>query len=660
MRHHLIIYIGFFSIFIIGCHRSHQQNTVVPISYNELIRDAKDETKSLADRYMAASKAEVIALQQQNLKLQIESLRMTGMLLLRMDSIDKAIIICRKLAILASNENDKESEGVAFNNLALIKSEHSEYDSAILFYEHADHLFHAINDTVREVQCKINMGIVYKNIGAFEKAFSISIDAARIMKGMNANNELSIAYTTLGNTLKDLRRFEEALSYHTEALTIREKLADSVGIAGSLNNIGNVYKNNKQFDRALPYYLRSMEIKKRNGTTRSRATTYDNIAETMIGLNDYESATLYAGLALELRDQNTDKDGWMTTAGQLAAIYMVRNETGKALELALRIERLANNPNFLKHQLKNALLLEELYSKTNKPLDALKYARISFSLKDSLFSSDMSAAISSLHVRYRTEEQQQKIQQADKNNRIKTDQIKRQTYFIILLVTALLLLLVVAYLLYVSNRVRTKARKKTELLMFELSHRVKNNLQIITGILDLQISESDHPETAAAITAAKNRIQSIGSLHKVLYQKEYTGEVDMDQFIRIITQNIAHAFGIKTDKPGYKIIPSGIQLKADEAVLLGIIMNELLTNIYKYAKPLNEDLAIEIRMNCMNNQCKLLVSDNGIEWHPPAEEIKNRGLGLQLIHMLARQVHATVMFEWVGNRNNCSITFEKS
>lgn len=660
MQYRSILHSVFFVVFLTGCQHTSHQNATIPASYDDLISIANDEKKPLPERYKSASQAEIIALQQQNLKLQIESLRMTGMLLIRMDSLDKAIPVCHRLISLAANENDRESEGVAFNNLALIKSERSEYDSAILFYEKADRLFHAAGDTLRDVQCKINMGITYKNIGAFEKAFSISVEAARIMKSMQANDELSITYTTLGNTLKDIRRYDEALTYHNEALAIREKLADSIGIAGSLNNIGNVYKNNKQFDKALPYYFRSMEIKKRTGSQRSRATTYDNIAETLVGLNNYESAALYAGQALALRDQNTDKDGWMTTAKQLAAIHLARNEINKALELALRIEQLANNPNYRKHQLDNALLLQELYTKLNKPQEALKYSRISSSLKDSLFSSDMSAAISGLQVRYRTEEQQQKIEQADKDNRVKTDQIKRQTYFIILLAIVLVLLLAVIYLLYISNRLRTKARKKTELLMFELSHRVKNNLQIITGILNLQINESEKSETVVALVAAKNRIQSIGILHKLLYQKEYTGEVDMDQFMNVIAQNVSHAFGSKTANLDYKIVFSGIQLKADEAVLLGIIINELLTNIYKYANPIDDTLSITIKMKYQHNQYNLLLTDNGMEWQPPVEEDKNKGLGLRLVYMLANQIHATVAFERAVSQNNCSITFEKT
>ncbi len=660
MRYHAIFFSVLSAVFIIGCKHSSQPNTLVPPSYNELLSAAKDEAKPLANRYKAVSQAEAVAVQQQNPKLQIECLRITGMLLLRMDSMEKAIIICRNLATLAASENDRESEGIAFNNMALIKGERSEYDSAILLYEKTEHLFQAIGDTIREVQCKINLGIVYKNIGAFEKAFNTSVDAARIMKSMNANNELSIAYTTLGNTLKDLRRYNEALTYHTEALSIREKLSDSIGIAGSLNNIGNVYRNNKQFEKALPYYYRSMDIKNRAGIGRSRANTYDNIAETMIGLNNYESAELYAVKAFALRDQNTDKDGWMTTAGQLAAIYLAKNEAKKALDLALHIEQLASHPNYRKLQLNNALLLETIYSKANKPLDALRYANTAIAIKDSLFSTEMSTAISSLHVRYRTEEQRQKIEQTSKDNRAKTDKINRQTNFIILLAIALLLLLIIIYLLHVSNRLRAKAKENTELLMFELGHRTKNNLQIITGLLNLQISESDYPAITAALTATKNRIQSIGILHKLLYQKEYTGAVDMDQFTKTIADNILQAFGKNTDPQNYLIVPSGIKLNPDEAVLLGIIINELLTNIYKYSTPDKEKLFIEIRMTYQQNKYKLLIADNGTKWNTPAENDKNEGLGLRLIRMLANQFHATVNFERAENRNTCAITFQKT
>ncbi len=661
MRFQPIIYIGFFTIIsIIGCQRNTKKDFSGQPAYNDLISIAKSETLTLKERYNAILKADKFAEEQKKVTLKIESLRIMSMLLLRMDSIDKAATVCRSLAILASGEDDKESAGVAFNNLALIKTEHSEYDSAILFYNNAARLFRSISDTLREVQCKINTGIVYKNIGAFEKAFSISVEAARTLSTMNASDEIGVAYTTIGNTLKDLRRFEEALTYHNDALAIREKLADSIGIAGSLNNIGNVYKTSKKFEKALPFFVHAMEIKKRVGSARSRAITYDNLAETMIGLGNYESAATYANLALELRDQQTDRDGWMATAAQLAAIHLARNETSSALALALTIEQLANSPNYLKHQIDNALLLEELYNKTNNLNAALRYAHYALSLKDSLFSKDMSTAISDLQVRYRTEEQRQKFEQSDKDNQAKANEIKRQTYFILLLVAVVLLLLVVLYLLYLSNRQRTKARKKTELLLSEMDHRVKNNLQIINGILNLQISESVHSETIAALTAAKNRIQSIGIVHALLYQKEYTGKVDMDQFAKVIAQNISHAFSKKTHKPDYNIISSGVQLKADDAVLFGIIINELLTNIYKYAKPSGETLAIEIGISSYQNLCKLLITDNGIAWQPPAKEGNKNGLGMQLIYMLAEQAHASVLFEREGLQNKCSITFESN
>lgn len=637
-------------------------NKPAPISdsYKDLITIAKNESKPLAERYVAAQKATALSFNQQNLAAQIECKRLTGMFLLMMDSMSSALTDCRTLELLARKAGDKESEGIACNNMALIKNEQSEYDSAIYFYERADKLYSSIGDSIRQVQSKINAGIVYKNIGSFEKAFSISIDAARIMKNLNANDELASAYTTLGNTLKDLHRTEEALSYHTEALAIRQKLGDSTGIAGSFNNIGNVYKGARQYRKALDYYLRAMELKKRHGTPRSRATTFDNLAETMAGLNDYKQAADFAAQAIALRDKEKDKDGWMTTAGRLAAILLARNETDSAIQLALQIEKIADAPIYLKQQLNNALLLKDLYTKKNNLTEALRYSQKALVLKDSLFSADMSAAISNMNVRYRTEEQRRQIEQGEKINQLKSEQIKRQTYFILLLAAGLLLLLIIVYLLRASNIQRKKAREKTELLMSELNHRIKNNIQLITGILNLQISESSDTAVSSAITAAKNRIESIGILHKLLYQKEYTGTIDMDSFINSIAQNIHYTSGDNRSQSGYSVLPSAISLPTDEAVLTGLITNEILTNIYKYAKPSQGLLQVELRLQYNRGYYELSISDNGQEWTAPPPGEKSTGLGLQLIDMLAAQMKATVQYKRAGLKNYCLLKFAKN
>jgi two-component system, sensor histidine kinase PdtaS len=643
----------------IGCNPSGEKTTRVDKSYLSYITIAKNEKEKLPIRYKAASDASAIATKGRDLKPKIECKRFTGMLLLRMDSFSRALPECRELGNLAVRSGDKESEGIAYNNIALIKSELSEYDSAIFFYQKAGALFLGIRDSIRYFQSKINAGIAYKNIGDFEKAFSNSIEAARIMKNMHANDELGSAYTTLGNILKDIQRTQDALSYHEDALRIRQQLADTIGIAGSYNNIGNVYKMNLQYAKALEYFFRSLDLKKRHGTSRSRATTLDNIAETMYAMKDFDKASLYASQALSLRDSEKDKDGWMTSSGRLVSLFTVRQQYDSALRLSLQIEKTANAPIYLRHQLNNALQLQEIYKQLNKQEAALTYARKALELKDSLFSREMANEITKLNIQYKTDEQQRQIATAEKDNLHKSERIRRQLYFILLLGALLLLLLYIIHLLRTSNIQRKKAKEKTELLMSELNHRVKNNIQLITGILSLQSNETSYPAVSAALTAARNRIQSIGILHKLFYQQEYAGKVVLEKFIADIAQNI-HYTASKHADSRFSINPSDVKLDTDQAVLTGLILNEVLTNIYKYAKPPAGPLKIVIAILENNKMVELTLADNGIEWNADREVKEQRGFGMQLINLLASQLKATVTYKRKDMGNICFICFAKT
>lgn len=628
-------------------------------SFRLLIEKANNEKEKLPARLIAAQEAHTLSLKQSNMPGRLESIRTCGVLYWRMDSTDQAMASFRHLTKLADSVADQENLGMGLNNIGLIFSERSVYDSAIIYYEQAGRLFRAMGDTFRIVQGDINTGIAYKNIGAYEKAFSITVGAARMMEKMQASAELGTAYTTLGNTLKDLQRPKEALTYHDKAITIRRGLKDSVGIAGSLNNIGNVYKSTKEYPLALQHYLQSLEIKRKTGSKRSKVTTIDNIAETYLGMQQYDLAAQYEQEALGLRNESEDKDGWMTSANRLAKIYMARHETGKAKELALHIARVADAPIYLNHQLKNALLLEDIYTEVKDYPNAALYAKKALLLKDSLFNADMSAAISGMNARYRTEEQQQKIELAEKNDIIQEQQIQTQRNFLLLMGCIIVLLLVITWLLYHSNKLRKKARERTELLMSELNHRVKNNLQIISGIFQLQSSITEDPKEIALIEAGRSRIQSISIVHNLLYQKEYTGNIHMGAFIAEIARNISTAFQQDAHTTEVALSIDDISLKADQAIPVGLITNELLTNIYKYGHTSEGSLAVTIRMTLEGATCHLYIIDNGLRWDVQAARREKKGLGLLLADMLAQQLKATWQSYRTEQENIHRISFDK-
>jgi two-component system, sensor histidine kinase PdtaS len=656
MPYHYYLLVIF--ILLLSCGDKKNNLVVEQTSLLLLMDTAKNNKLAPEKRLDAAQKAYSTAAVQKDVKKQIESIRICSMLYLSMDSTELALAFYRQLDKLAKKIADKESEGVALSNIGLIFNEQSLYDSAIIYLEKAGKIFLQSGDSLRFYQGRINMGIAYKNIGAFEKAFTASMEAASIMGKMEPSEAQASAFNTLGNTLIEMQRPNEALEYHQKALAIRTKLADSTGIAGSFNNIGNVYKNKEQYAKAQQYYTQSLQLKRQLGMERSIPTTVDNIAETYMKMKQYNKAEQYATEALSLRDTTDDKDGWMTAANTLASIYLERKEFAKAEALSKRIEKIAQEPIYKRHQLTNSLLLEKIYAEKKDYIQAHRYAAKALDLKDSLFNADMTDKISTMNVRFKTEEQQKKIELSEKNAIINTQKIKKQNYFMLLMASVILLLVLAAYLLYQSAKHRKKSREKTELLMTELNHRIKNNLQIISDILNLQSSVTSEPGELNALQAGRNRIQSIGIVHNLLYQKEYNGNINLAVFLEQMTKNLEHVLNTKSKKDIISLSSDAVWIKPEQAVPVGLIINELITNVYKYGSEAAIPTAISITAEQQQQQCQIVIKDDGKPWDMKAAREQKTGLGLKLVAMLVQQLKGSWHTTHKDHKNIHTIIFQ--
>lgn len=190
-----------------------------------------------------------------------------------------------------------------------------------------------------------------------------------------------------------------------------------------------------------------------------------------------------------------------------------------------------------------------------------------------------------------------------------------------------------------KNLLLDKKNTENEILLKEIHHRVKNNLEMVSSLLALQSEKIDDPNTKEAIKDGQNRVNSIGIVHQKLYQGNNIGYIEMKDYFLSLSESILYSFS--AEKRIHLEIPmEKLDLDVDTAIPLGLIINELLTNALKYAFPNTKNGMITINLEKQNNAIlHLEFSDNGIG---KSEIIQGTGFGGQLISLLTNQLNGTM------------------
>ena len=192
------------------------------------------------------------------------------------------------------------------------------------------------------------------------------------------------------------------------------------------------------------------------------------------------------------------------------------------------------------------------------------------------------------------------------------------------------------------------ALKDKELLLTEVHHRVKNNLQVISGLFELQKSQLTDKNAVAAIAEGQSRLSSIALIHQNLYQNENLGNIEFSSFARDLSSKVAGLFENQNNSVAFSIENKEIFIDIDTAVPLGLILNELITNSYKFFTKGNQAKKIDIDIiGLKRGAYKLIYKDNGPGLKKGIDFDTATSLGLDLIKGLSAQIDgkATYKFE---------------
>lgn len=178
-----------------------------------------------------------------------------------------------------------------------------------------------------------------------------------------------------------------------------------------------------------------------------------------------------------------------------------------------------------------------------------------------------------------------------------------------------------------------------EILLKEVHHRVKNNLQIMISFLRLESRRTDHGPTRSVLTDMRDRIQAMASLHQVLYRSNNFNEIDLRAHIEQVTRNLEHSHGERAGRIRVNLDLVSRNVRLDEAMPCGLILNELVSNALKHAFPSGRSGEVRVELGRLGESgLRLRVSDDGVGLPADFAARRSASLGLQLVSDLARQL----------------------
>lgn len=475
-----------------------------------------------------------------------------------------------------------------------------------------------------------NLGNIYAELGNTKesvKAFQGSLEA---MEYQNSDVKLS-SLKSLSDQLIRQHHLKEVLSLSNLYDAVQLRPVSNVLLATIR---GNTYNAMKDYKKALKYYLEMIRWEKLMPTNFYHSgESFYTIAEFYTQQKDYQNASIYFNKLLAL------------PAGSFP------------------VSKISNT----------YLYLYKADSARNDLSSALKHYKSYKAINDSLLSAKGNRNMQEMLVRYQAEQKEKDNELLRKENTLQV--ISRQKAEWIAKVTAMGLIAFAAIigLLFYSYRSRKKANQQLlshqeeimmkndtlenlirrqskllnekEWLIKEIHHRTKNNLQVITSLLNAQTSFLNDESALAALKDSQNRIQSISLIHQKLFQTEHVASVNMKDYITELMKFLCDTFHVN-QKIRFNFELAEIELNVIQAIPLGLIINEGITNIIKYAFPENQPGSVTIALQEEDElHYRLMIADDGVGLPADVDFSGNKSLGFTLMSGLGGQIGGNLQIQ---------------
>lgn len=565
-------------------------------------------------------------------------------------SYDEAISFYVKSLEFKKKVGNKLKIAEVYRALGMAYKRNGDFINALSSYNNSLKILKDEGARKDEGQLLNTIGYLYMNFGMHSKALECFHKSLKIRDEIDDKLGASYCFNNIASIHKKQGRSDIALEYYHKSLKIREELKNDKAISVSLNNIGVVYKNEKQFDKALEYYQKSLTIKEKIKDEKGISHVLNNIGRIYKEKGELRKALDKYEESLKMTTALHDERWMVITLSNMGELYLEEGNLEEAKMCALKGLKLGHkvgHPELIRDASET---LKKVYSSQHDWKKAFDMQDLYVTMRDSIRNKKTETDATEQRVTYEVEKREQEIKLLSVQNDVllrekEVQQLKinkNRIVNIMFLVGGIVAFILAIFFYVVLKKSRTvnsllqKQDDEKKVMLKEIHHRVKNNLQVVNSLLRLQSKEIQDKEIVAKFKETQKRIITIAALHEKMYRSENLKHVNLKDHIESIVEDLVSTYAIDKEIDVNMHIDD-IRIGLRTLVPLGLIINEIIINSLKYAFLTTDEGRINLQIEQFENGTfEMFIGDNGVGLQ---SHQRTSGLGSKLINIFTKQLN---------------------
>lgn len=512
----------------------------------------------------------------------------------------------------------------------------------------------------------MNLGVISRMRGDYPQALDYYQQCLDIRKTTGYKAGVAACYMNIAKVYVDNKNDDRALEYYLLAEDIFEDHPNELYQAGLLNNIALVYQRQQKVIMAEDYFNQSLAMYQKLEEPKRVSQTYVNLGILYNDILQCEKALDFFSLALIINKEIHDRLGIAWCYQYIGECYSQLNQNDEALSYFHRALEILEELKVARNQLATYQGLAKIYANLGNFQAAYEYHQKFADLNNSVYTEHLSQQLAEQEARYAMAEKEKQLAVKDLEIERQTGEIAKNRIEKWALIIGILLVVAVAIIFIQRFRIEARYHKRLEnqneelrltydnlkatvvskeekeVMIKEIHHRVKNNLQIISSLVNLQANTVDDKHVRHMFREVQNRIISMALLHEQLYRAPDLANVNVREYLDELLDNLMSIFADRTD---IRII-NNIEVDSfgvDTLIPIGLLVNEVVTNSLKYAFKGREKGTITLEMGHLDgNKYTLLLADDGVGQDSSKLLEYRESLGMELIQAFVNQLDGEV------------------